>query len=265
MSSNPVPAPIWSITEGDSPIVATAVHDGHAIRAELMPFIALTSEERLREEDPFTAGWTTVVDTHVIGLHSRFEVDLNRPRDKAIYLKPEDAWGLTVYNQNLPEDIIQRTLAEYDAFYETMHEFFTRMTERHHRFIVLDLHTYNHRRDGLDAKPADVSQNPEVNIGTGTIPDRARFASAIDGFIENLREFNYDGGHLDVRENVKFLGGGFPAWIHRNFPESACVLSVEFKKFFMNEWTGEPDEDQVGMIHAALESTLPKLHEWLTS
>ena len=38
------------------------------------------------QEDPFTGIWTTVAPTRLIGLHSRFEVDFNRPRDKAVYL-----------------------------------------------------------------------------------------------------------------------------------------------------------------------------------
>jgi len=255
--------PIWALTEGDSPIVATAIHDGHAVRPELEPFLALSDGERLREEDPFTAGWTKVVDTRIVGLRSRFEVDLNRPSDKSIYLKPEDAWGLTVFNKPLPEEIVARTVAEYDAFYLAMHTFFTGLAERHGRFVVLDIHTYNHRREGPDEKPADSEGNPEVNLGTATMPDRGRFASAVDGFIDDLRAFDFDGGSLDVRENVKFKGGNFAAWIHENFPENACVLSVEFKKFFMNEWTGLPDENQVGMIHAGLESTLTGLREFL--
>ena len=51
----PVPADaLWSITRGMSPIVATAIHEGHSVRAELQHLYALSSDERLREEDPFT-------------------------------------------------------------------------------------------------------------------------------------------------------------------------------------------------------------------
>ena len=78
-----------------------------------------------------------------------------------------------------------------------------------------------------------------------------------DPFVEALRSFDYGGHHLDVRENVKFRGGAFPAWTHRTFPDSACVLSIEFKKFFMDEWTGEPDEVLVSAIGSALNTTLP--------
>jgi hypothetical protein len=34
-----------------------------------------------------------------------------------------------------------------------------------------------------------------------------------------------------------------------------CVLSIEFKKFFMDEWTGEPYEDVISAIGEALQST----------
>ena len=96
-----------------------------------------------------------------------------------------------------------------------------------------------------------------MNLGTGTMPDRNRWAPLIDRFIHELRSFDFPEGKLDVRENVKFRGGAFPAWAHRTFPESACVLSIEFKKFFMDEWTGEPDEALVGAITSALRSTVP--------
>lgn len=257
MGTSPSAEPIWSLVEGESPIIAVALHDGHDLRGEVAELCALSSDERLREEDPFTGKWTAVAKTQIVGLRSRFEVDLNRPREKAIYLKPEDAWGLNVYREEPSDDLIQRTLAAYDAFYHAVQDLFSRFAETHKRFVVLDIHSYNHRRAGPDAEPANAHENPEVNLGTGTMPDRRKWASLIDRFNRDLSSADYDGGHLDVRENVKFFGGSFAKWTHENFPESACVLSVELKKFFMDEWSGKLDEDQHGMIQRALESTIP--------
>lgn len=261
------PEAIWSLTNqgGESPIFATAIHDGHEIRPEVAAYLALDDDERLREEDPFTGNWSSVAETSVVVHQSRFEVDLNRPRDKAIYLTPEDAWGLEVFKDPLPEAIVATTLAQYDAFYAAMEDLFGKAAKEHGHFIVLDLHTYNHRREGPQAKPANTEENPEVNLGTATMKNRNLFEPLIREFISDLHGFDYDGGHLDVRENVKFKGGNFARWIHETFPENACVLSVEFKKFFMNEWSGKPDEDQLGMIHAALESTLNGLCRSLDS
>jgi hypothetical protein len=40
-------------------------------------------------------------------------------------------------------------------------------------------------------------------------------------------------------------------------------LCIEFKKFFMNEWTGVPDPGLLAAITTALESTLPGVSEEL--
>lgn len=247
---------IWSITEGKSPIIATAIHSGHAVRDDVAEMLALTESERLREEDPYTDKWTTITDNQIVGLQSRFEFDLNRPREKAVYLKPEDAWGLHVWKRKPSPQFIENSLKHYDAFYSEVYNFLKKVVNQHRFFVVLDLHSYNHYRNGLD-KPADDPQlSPELNIGTGTM-DRNRWASIVDRFMADLKHFNFLGRNLDVRENVKFKGGYFPCWIHENFPDSGCVLSVEIKKIFMNEWTGVPDEEQIAVIRKMLEYTIP--------
>lgn len=257
-----MPQPIWTIQKGDSPFVAAAVHDGHAVRDEALGLMNLTDPERLREEDPFTGGWTAVAPTRVVGLNSRFEVDLNRPREKAVYIVPEDAWGLQAWKDRPPESVVVGSLAQYDAFYADVKKLLSDLEVRFGKFVVFDLHTYNHRREGPKGPPADPTANPEVNLGTGTL-DRDRWGPLIDRFINDLHSFDYLGRHLQVGENVKFKGGNFSRWIHQTFPQSGCSLAVEFKKFFMDEWTGKPDEKQVQAILQALESTVPGVLEEL--
>lgn len=245
---------------GNLPLMATAIHDGHLLRDDLAGLVALDSDQRLREEDPFTGEWTAVAPTRVVGLASRFQVDLNRPRDGAVYQRPEQAWGLKVWKSELPEEAVSFSLDEYDEFYDGMFKLFTGFTKRFGRFVVFDLHTYNHRRDGADAPAANAEANPQVNIGTGTM-ERARWGGVVDRFISDLGAFDFPGGALDVRENIKFRGGQFARWAHEKFPESACVLSIEFKKFFMDEWTGEPDRVLVDAIGEALRSTVAGVKE----
>ncbi len=247
---------IWRLDAGSGPLIATAIHDGHAVREEVAAHLALSDSERLREEDPYTGEWAQVAPTRVIGTRSRFEVDLNRPREKAVYRTPEDAWGLKVWNDDPPDEMFERSLAQYDAFYGAMHELLEETANSHGCFVVYDIHTYNHRRGGPDGAPADPQGNPQVNIGTGTM-DRSRWASVVDSFIEKLGAFDFPGGKLDVRENVKFFGGNWPRWIHESFPTTGVAIAIEFKKFFMDEWTGEPDRNQVAAISAALSSTIP--------
>lgn len=255
---------IWTSISGDGPIVATAIHDGHHVREELLRRFSISDADRLREEDPFTGRWACVAPTRVTGLRSRFEVDLNRPREGAVYRKPEDAWGLHVWNGELPDEEVQESVAEYDLFYSALHDLCVQKVEECGRFVVLDLHTYNHRRSGPEGVPADPEQNPQVNVGTGTLV-RANWAPVIDRFITDLRSFDFPGGPLDVRENVKFFGGQLARWAHEKFPENACVLSVEFKKFFMDEWTGEPDTQSVEAIGSALGWTQHGILEALDS
>jgi len=253
---------IWRISRGDGPLVAAAIHDGHALRPEVAEAMALTPGERRREEDPFTAKWTTIAETRIVGLRSRFEVDLNRPPDGAVYQKPEDAWGLDIWKSPPPPRVLDRSQEEYDAFYEAVANVLDEKERRYGAFVVYDLHSYNHRRGGPDSEPDDADLNPEVNIGTGTM-NRERWAPVVGAFVDTLREHEVMGRKLDVRENVKFFGGYFSEWIHTMYPTSGCTLAIEFKKFFMDEWTGEPNMEAVEAIREALAATTSPVLEAL--
>lgn len=252
--------PFFEIKHGNSPIVAAAIHNGHQISPYIEDIIALNDKERLREEDPYTSGWTSITDTAIVGNYSRFEVDLNRRKDKAVYQKPEDAWGLQVWKRPLPSDISEKGYTNYDKFYAEVKTALDKVFHKHQFFIVYDLHTYNYMRQGPDATPADPAENPEVNIGTGNL-DRRVWGPVVDTLMKELRKFDFNGRHLDVRENVKFKGGYFSEWIFNEYANAACPIAIEFKKFFMNEWDGEADREQLKLIKEALEATVPAVME----
>src|SRR5687768_4448948 len=153
--------PIVIVDEGDGPIVATALHDGHALRPEVAAGMVLDEAVRLREEDPFTARIAAGIPTRLVVTRSRFEVDLNRPRDHAVYTCAADAWGLDVWCDVPPAEMVERSLAEYDAFYATLERVLREREREHGRFVVLDIHSYNHCRDGVGCGAA--AANPEVN------------------------------------------------------------------------------------------------------
>ena len=241
-----------------SPLVAAAIHAGHEVRDELVDRMAISEPDRLREEDPFTDRWTVVAGNRIVVHASRFEVDLNRPRDKAIYLRPEDAWGLQVWKTELPNALADNSLALYDAFYRKAEELFSELVRRHGYFLVLDLHSYNYRRNGPAGPREPAEANPEVNIGTGNL-NRERWGPVVDGLMQDLSSFDYLGRGLDVRENVKFKGGYFSRWIEERFGGAGCAIAVEFKKFFMDEWTGRPDPSQLEAVKAALLASIPGL------
>lgn len=244
-------SPLWRTEFGESPLVASALHDGSAVRPEVAALMRLDDRQRRYEEDPHTAAWTAIASTRIVALRSRFELDLNRPRDRAIYLSPEHAWGLDVWKSSPPRDLLDRSLAAYDDFYAHLQLVMERLLARHPRVVVFDLHSFNHRRACRDGPPDDPQGKPEVNLGTKTM-DREFWADLVDCWLAEMRNYNYLGRRLDVRENVNFFGGHFPGWLHRQFPRRVCVLAVEVKKFFMDEWTGELDESQHRAIGDAL-------------
>src|SRR5690606_26821012 len=128
----PVPTPLareWNIAVADGPVVATAIHDGHDMRPSLRSHAALDDAARFREEDPLTGLLTEVGDVRIQVRRSRFEVDHNRPRDRAVYARPEDCWGLQAWRAPLPEVERAQSLAAWDRFRAMVTELVDRLLE----------------------------------------------------------------------------------------------------------------------------------------
>ncbi|MEN8169675.1 MAG: N-formylglutamate amidohydrolase [Pseudomonadota bacterium] len=102
--------------KGDGPLFATAIHAGHTLRGELLPFLALDEPTRLREEDPFTDRWEKVVPGWIVANRSRFEVDLNRERNQAVYSAPEMAWGLHLWKAPLSDEMVEQRQQNAQGF-----------------------------------------------------------------------------------------------------------------------------------------------------
>jgi N-formylglutamate deformylase len=243
----PFPDP-WTVQRGPGPVVATAIHGGHDLRPEVAELLCLSESDRLREEDPYTGDWTSIGGSKVVVHRSRFEVDLNRPREKSVYLEPGDCWDLELWSQTPHDEVVEESKRLHDRFYDELYELLEETRRRWGRFVVLDLHSYNHRRDGTAADPA---LNPDVNMGTESV-DRTVWGRLIDRFVQDLRSFEVKGRALEVGENVKFKGGNFVRWINATFPDS-CALAIEVKKIFMDEITGKLDEAVWKEVHRALE------------
>jgi len=254
---------LFNLTVGEGPIVATAIHHGHDVRPSVAPLFAIADDHRLREEDPYTGDLASLAPTRIIGQRSRFEVDLNRPRDGAVYLTREAAWGIDVWRQLPDEAVVAESLASYDLFYATVHTLLDQLAQRYGRIVVLDLHSYNHRRDGANGQPASAAENPEINLGTASV-NREIWGLLVDRFASDLRKQIGNDRPLDVRENVKFQGGHFPRWINGAFAGRVCAIAVEFKKTFMDEWTGELKRPCFSRLQSTLATTFPGLLDSLT-
>jgi N-formylglutamate amidohydrolase len=244
------------MVEGHSPIIATAIHDGHDMREELRPFLALSEGSRMREEDPYSDYLADISDAKIVVHTSRFEVDLNRPRSKAIYRTPEEAWGLKVWTSPLPQPLVEASLTIYDTFYQALKAYLFNVLKKYGAFVVFDLHTYNHRRV-TPYRSAPSLFNPDINIGTGSLPERWR--PLTDVLISTLKGQRIKERRPDVRENVNFMGGQFSRWINETFGDVGCAIAIEVKKTFMDEWTGRVDIQHLRQIQKALASAKQQL------
>lgn len=246
--------PWWRVTRGEGPVVATAIHDGHDLRAEVSEAMALSDVDRLREEDPFTGQAVEGVTSHVIACRSRFEFDLNREVFDAVYTAPEQCWGLRVWRDTPAKNLVARSLAIHAAFYRMMGALLDEVVAEHGRFVLLDVHSYNHRRDGVDAAPMPREDAPDINIGTFSMP-RALWAPVLEPIMAAMRDFDFNGRQLDVRENIAFQGkGALTRFVHDRYPGRGCAIAIEFKKFYMDEWTGVPDPAELDAMRAFIDA-----------
>ena len=204
--------------------IAAAIHDGHQLRPDLKDNCLLTDEERLYEEDPFTALFIKDQPIVIKGLDSRFEYDLNRVFEDAIY---ETAWGKQVWKIPLNTEQIDLSREKYQRFYRMVDALIGKLSSIHETpIMVYDIHSYNYKR--WDRKV------PELNVGTSML-DRTKWKKQIDNYLIALeRSFP----NFWVAENNTFYGkGGFLGYIQKNF-NNALVLATEFSKYYCDELTG---------------------------
>jgi N-formylglutamate deformylase len=257
------PAP-WEIRTMPGPVVMAAIHAGHDVRPELREWLAVSDEERRREEDPLTDFWLPLADTTIRVNRSRFEVDLNRPRELAVATEPADTWGMRIWKRPPPAPQLEVSLAMHDRFYGCVARLLDHLVESCGYVLVIDVHSYNHRRDDA-AREADPAHNPDIDLGTTTL-DRSRFGPLARSFAAALRQGTLHGHRLDVRENVKYPGGGhFPEWIYQHYGRSVCTISVEYKKTFMDEWTSTADIAALQQLRAALAQAVEAAREVLSA
>ncbi|MGF1550129.1 MAG: N-formylglutamate amidohydrolase [Sphingomonadaceae bacterium] len=257
-------SPWYTLARGQGPVAAAAIHDGHGLRPEVAAAMALSGAERLREEDPFTGEAIGGVPSRAVAGRSRFEVDLNRAPAEAVYRAPGQSWGLRVWKEGPPpDDLVARSLAIHASFYAAMKQLMDELAAAHGRFVLLDVHSYNHRRDGPDAPPMPQEEAPDINIGTFSMP-RERWAWLLDPLIEAIAGYDYGGRRLDVRENVSFQGKGELArFTHAHFPHSGCCIAFEFKKFYMDEWTGKPERRELELMRGLIDHVAASAAELL--
>ncbi|WP_164112528.1 MULTISPECIES: N-formylglutamate amidohydrolase [Sphingobacterium] len=243
----------------DSPFWSFAIHDGHHIDQDLLPYLLLNSKQRLREEDPYTALIAELpINQFVVGT-SRFQLDLNRSVEQSVYLRPDQAWGLTVWKDNFPVTFLEILYKKHRDTYRIIERNIQTTIQKYGFFVVLDVHSYNVKRESI-SQAIDEEANPQINLGT--YYNDLKWRILTENFLTAIQNQKLYGGSIDVRENIKFKGGYLNQFINSRFGDKGCVFSVEFRKDFMNEWTGEPDVQRIAGCKQLLINTVQTLKDY---
>ena len=158
------------------PYVCGAVHDGHQFRRELWDNCYHSEYDRWYEEDPCTKEFVRTLPIVIAGCDSRFEYDLNRDPDNAIF---EDAWGKKLWKEPLSKAMHAKSLVKHTTFYEVVHALIAKLEEKFGTIVVYDIHSYNWKRWDREV--------PVINLGTSNI-DNDRFGASVEQWRHSLSE-----------------------------------------------------------------------------
>ena len=236
-----------------APFAGTALHAGSLIREDLQDALAVSEADRLREEDPATEQFIKELPIQVIALDSRFEYDVNRSEEKAIPLTPDMAWGLEVWNRDLSAAEKEFTLNKYHEFHSLMDIISDYLVSTTEKAYIFDMHSYCYQRD--QNLPWYENGKPEINLGTEAI-NKEVFGQEISMLLEQFGQISVEGRKIRAAENEVFRGGFLARKLCARHYNNLAVFAVEFKKIFMDEWSGEiyaPVIDEIkGQVSAVL-------------
>ncbi len=226
------------------PLIGLAVHAGHRVREELIPKMAIEEDERAYEEDLFVEHFIVDFPIQMIGLDSRYEYDVNRPKEQAVYLKPFQSWGKKVWQNPPTKDELQISHQKYDEFHELMDFLIGEIGGPQRKAVVFDVHSYNSKRP---QQPDRNAQFPLFILGTAAL-DRKKHGKSIEFVLSDLDKIQLPGFTVTVKENEIFKGDGAIAkTIVKNYPDS-FVINLEVKKMYMDELTGKGDEKMIRLL-----------------
>ncbi|MBC8754904.1 N-formylglutamate amidohydrolase [Kordia sp. YSTF-M3] len=228
------------------PYACGAVHDGHQFRRELWENCMHTEYDRWFEEDPATKEMVQSHPIVIAGMDSRFEYDLNRAPESAIY---EDAWGKQLWHNPLPEAMKQKSLDKHTNFYKVVHALIEKLEEKFGVCVVYDMHSYNWKRWDREV--------PTFNFGTANV-DNERFGETIEDWRSMLSEIKLPNGIASTSKiNDTFQGNGyFLKFITQHF-SNTLVLATEVKKIYCDEINQIMFPEVVAALEHALKVLVP--------
>jgi hypothetical protein len=209
------------------PYACTAIHDGHFLEPDLLGNCLHTEYDRWYEEDPETGSMISDLPITIIAHDSRFEYDLNRHPDDAIY---ETAWGKSLWRNPLSQKDKNRAIGKHDNFYKVVLTLMLKLEELFGSVVVYDVHSYNWRRWDREV--------PVFNLGTTNI-DHIKYKKAIQQWQEILGNMELPiTQKVSCEVNDVFQGNGYLLKYVTSNTLNTLVLATEVSKIYCDEETG---------------------------
>ncbi|WP_271781943.1 N-formylglutamate amidohydrolase [Aquimarina algiphila] len=227
--------------------ICGAVHDGHQFHKALWKKCLHSEYDRWYEEDPATKQMIQDHPIVIAGCDSRFEYDLNRAPNHAIY---EDAWGKKLWKTPLSSEEKNHSLEKHHNFYKVVHALISKVESKYGAAIVYDLHSYNWRRWDREV--------PIVNLGTTNI-NNDLYSSFIESWCTTLSTIELPNFiKTSAAINDTFQGNGyFLKYITEHF-KNTLVLATEFSKIYCHELEYIMYPEVIHAIQEGLKKRLPE-------
>lgn len=224
------------------PYVCAAVHDGHQFAHDLWENCLHTAHDRWYEEDPCTGTMISDLPITLIAHDSRFEYDLNRDPDHAVY---DTAWGKELWRMPLSRKRKQQSLQKHENFYRVVGALVQKLEELYVATIFYDMHSYNWKRWDREV--------PVFNIGTTNV-DEDQFRVAIMQWQDILQDLSLPiDQNVDCTINDVFKGNGyFLKYVTAN-SKNTLVLATEISKIYCDEETGVIYREVVEAVRSQLQ------------
>jgi len=227
--------------------VCAAIHDGHQFRKELWDNCLHSAYDRWYEEDPATKQMITSHPIVIAGRDSRFEYDLNRAPEDAVF---ETAWGKTLWKQPLKKEEKQLSLEKHRTFYKVVKTLVQKLEALHGGCIVYDMHSYNWQRWDREV--------PTWNLGTKNINNN-RYGAVVEQWRHTLSTMALP-HHIKSTAaiNNTFYGNGYFLRFITDHFENTLVLATEIAKVYCEEYRQIIYPEVVAAVAAQLQKMLPE-------
>jgi len=211
------------------PFICAAIHNGSTMRDKLSGNCILDKQARWQEEDSLTGDFIESLPIRIIANDSRYEYDLNRHADQAIY---DVAWGKPVWKEALSSLEKEESLKKHREFYAVVEALVHKIEQKFGAGIVYDIHSYNYKRDDIH------DEYPIFNLGTEQV-NKKKYSKYVTKLIKELSKIEFENIENRVAENEVFFGRGYLAeFIMKRFSH-ILVLPLEVKKVYCDENNGD--------------------------